>query len=139
HSISCPPCHFIASVRGACRRPLHGLWILLAAVPLFAAGRSEIKNGQFYVGGEPFYVRAVGYAPWRPHQHPGVSYVDTNRRWTAMDFERIKAAHFNTVRTWDALDTEELALAQKNGLMVLQGIRLDPHQNFSDPHNLASG
>jgi len=54
----------------------------------------------------------------RPHQRPGVSYVDTNRRWTAMDFERIKAAHFNTVRTWDALAPEELALAQKNGLLV---------------------
>ena len=77
----------------------------------------------------------MGYAPWRPHQHPGISYTDTNRHWTELDFERIKAAHFNTIRTWDALDPEELALAKKYDLMVLQGIWLDPKQDFSDPHN----
>ncbi len=106
-----------------------------AVQPLRAATRVEIKNGQFYVDNLPFYVRGVGYAPWRPHQRPGVSYVDTNRRWTAMDFERMKAAHFNTIRTWTALGPEELALAAKNGLMVLEGIRLDPKQDFSDPRN----
>ena len=41
----------------------------------------------------------------------------------------------NTIRTWDALDPEELALAKENGLMVLQGIWLDPKEDFSDPHN----
>ncbi len=107
-------------------------------VPRLYAARAEIRNSRFYVDGEPFYVKGVGYAPWRPHQRPGVSYVDTNRGWTELDFERIKAAHFNTVRTWDALDPEELALAQKNGLMVLQGIALDPRQDFSDPHNQQS-
>src|SRR5258706_4472905 len=114
-------------------------WKLVAglsfmAIPLLAT-RVEIRGGRFYVDNEPFYVRGVGYAPWRPHQHPGVSYTNTNRRWTQMDFERMKAAHFNTVRTWDALDPEELALAKTNGLMVLQGIWLDPKQDFSDPHN----
>jgi len=59
----------------------------------------------------------------------------TNRRWTELDFRRIKAAHFNTIRTWDALAPEELALAKKYGLMVIQGIWLDPRQNFADPHN----
>lgn len=118
-------------------------WILLLLslttyhLPLEAA-RVEIREGRFYVDGEPFFVRGVGYAPWRPHQRPGVSYTDTNRRWTKMDFERIKAAHFNTVRTWDALDPEDLTLAKANGLMVLQGIWLDPKQDFSDPHNQQS-
>ena len=90
---------------------------------------------KFYVDGAPFYIRGVGYAPWRPHQQPGVSYTGTNHRWTKMDFERIKAAHFNTVRSWDALEPDELALAKANGLMVLQGIWLDTKQDFSDPHN----
>ena len=110
------------------------LLLLLLCSPSYAS-RVEIREGRFYVDGEPFYVRAVGYAPWRPHQHPGVSYTDMNRHWTQLDFERIKAAHFNTIRTWDALDPEELALAKENGLMVLQGIWLDPKQDFSDPHN----
>jgi len=99
------------------------------------AAKVEVRDGRFYVDGEPFYVRGVGYAPWRPHQHPGISYTGTNRRWTKMDFERIKAAHFNTVRTWDALDPEDLKLAEANGLMVLQGIWLDPKEDFSDAHN----
>jgi len=30
----------------------------------------------FYVDGEPFYVVGVGYYGLRPHQRPGVSYVD---------------------------------------------------------------
>jgi hypothetical protein len=108
--------------------------LLLLSANAFAA-RTEIRHGRFYVDDEPFYVRAVGYAPWRPHQHPGIEYANTNRRWTDLDFARMKAAHFNTVRTWHALSGEELALARKHGLMVLQGIWLDPKQDFSDPHN----
>jgi hypothetical protein len=100
-----------------------------------AAARSEIRNGQFYVDGEPFYVVGVGYNSLRPHQQPGVSYAETNKRWTEMDFKRIKAAHFNTIRTWDALEPSELALAKKYGLMVLQGIWLDPNQDFSALQN----
>jgi hypothetical protein len=99
----------------------------LFAVPAFAS-RVEIHEGRFFVDGLPFYVNAVAYGPWRPHQLPGTSYTDTNRR--------IKAAHFNTIRTWESLDPESLALAKAHGLMVLQGIRMDPRQDFSDPHNL---
>jgi hypothetical protein len=113
---------------------LSALCLLLSALPSSAA-RSEIRDGRWYLDGQPFYVKAVGYAPWRPHQHPGVSYTDTNRHWTELDFQRMKAAHFNTVRTWDTLDPEELGLAKKYGLMVLQGIWLDTKQDFSDPHN----
>ena len=101
--------------------------------------RVEIRDGRFFVDGSPFYVRGVGYAPWRPHQHPGVSYTGTNHRWTKMDFERMKAAHFNTVRTWDALEPEDLALAKENGLMVLQGIWLDPKAGFFRSAQSAGG
>ena len=99
-----------------------------------SAARVEIRNSQFYVDGEPFYVVGVGYNSLRPHQSPGVSYAETNRHWTDLDFRRIKAAHFNTIRTWDDLAPSELALANRNDLMVLQGIWLDPRQNFSDSH-----
>jgi hypothetical protein len=107
----------------------------ILAAGVVSAARVEIRHGRFFVDDQPFYIRGVGYAPWRPHQHPGTSYTDTNRRWTRMDFERMRAANFNTVRTWDALDPEELALAQANGLWVLQGIWLDTKQDFSDPRN----
>ncbi len=111
--------------------------LLTSSFPVWAS-RSEIRNGRFYVDNEPFYVRGVGYAPWRPHQHPGVSYTDANRHWTALDFQRMKAAHVNTLRSWDALAPQELALAKQYGLMVLQGIWLDPRQDFSDHRNQES-
>src|SRR3954464_12213830 len=109
--------------------------ILFCALRTADCARVETGGTQFYVDGEPFYVVAVGYNSLRPHQRPGTSYAETNRRWIELDFKRIKAAHFNTIRTWDALEPSELALAKKYGLMVLQGIWLDPHQDFSDPHN----
>ncbi len=112
--------------------------ILNFALPARSASRVEIHEGQFYVDGEPFHVKAVGYNSLRPHQRPGATYTGVNYKWMDADFERIKAAHFNTIRTWDALAPGELELAKKHGLMVLQGIWLDPKQNFSDPHNQES-
>ena len=114
---------------------IFAICILPFATSISESSRSEIRNGQFYVDGEPFYVVAVGYNSLRPHQKPGVSYAETNRKWIDNDFRRIKAAHFNTIRTWDALSPSELALAKKHSLMVIQGIWLDPRQNFADPHN----
>ena len=111
--------------------------LMALAFPAFAE-RAEVHDGRFYVNGRPFYVVGVGYAPWRPHQRPGSNYVGMNYHWTEDDFQRIKAAHFNTIRTWDALSPEELELARKYGLMVIQSIRLDPRQNFSDPRNQES-
>jgi hypothetical protein len=118
------------------KRRIFGLWFLIFGIcaPVRAA-RVEIRDGQFRVDGEPFYVVGVGYNSLRPHQKPGTSYAQTNARWMEMDFRRIKAAHFNTIRTWDALEPSELALAKKYGLMVIQGIWLDPQQDFSDIHN----
>jgi hypothetical protein len=107
--------------------------LLPFTLPYASASRVQIKNGQFYVDDAPFFVRGVCYSPLRPHQRPGLSYAETNRRWEALDFERIKVAHFNTIRTWYPLTPEELALARKYDLMVLQGIWLDPKQDYADP------
>lgn len=101
-----------------------------------AASRVEIRNKQFYVDGEPFYVRAVGYSGLRPHQRPDASYTSVNHTLIENDFARIRAAHFNTLRSFDALSREELEMAQKAGLMVLQGIWMDRRFDFSDSHNL---
>src|SRR5689334_22458267 len=79
------PSPFREKVAGGRMRVFPLLLLLLSTFSL--AARVEIREGRFYVDGEPFYVRGVGYAPWRPHQHPGVSYSGTNHRWTKMDFE----------------------------------------------------
>ena len=108
--------------------------LLFLAVPLFAA-RVEIREGQFYVDHSLFYVRGVGYSPLRPHQAPGGSYTGINFALIDKDFERIRAARFNTLRTWEPLSREELALAKKHGLMVIQVLRLDGRQDFGKPAN----
>ena len=95
------------------------------------ANRIKIKGDWFYLNGKRFFVNAVGYSGWRPHQWPGTDKV--NLKLVDLDFKRIKEAGFNTVRTWAALSEEELKLARKYNLFVIQGIWIDPNLNFSDP------
>jgi len=90
----------------------------------------EIKGEWLYLNGEKFFINAVGYAGWRPHQWPGTDKVDL--KLVDLDFRRIKEAGFNTIRTWAALSPEELSLAKKYNLYVIQGIWIDPTHDYSD-------
>lgn len=90
----------------------------------------EIRGDKFYLDGKPFFINAVGYAPWRAGQWPGTDNVNIDI--IEYDFKLIKEAGFNTIRTWEFLNEEELALASKYGLYVIQGIWLDPNVDFSD-------
>lgn len=91
----------------------------------------ELRDGQFFVAGEQFVIKAVGWDPARPAELPW------NRRFVAAevdaDFRRIHEAGFNTVRTWAPMRTEELELAARNQLRVLQGIWTPPDADFRDP------
>lgn len=90
-----------------------------------------IRDGWFWVDGERFLIRSVGWDPARPGELPW------QRPFRAAeleaDLERIQAAGFNTVRTWAPLRPEELALVAKHRLRVLQGIWIDPAGSFADP------
>ncbi len=99
-------------------------------VSLFRDGIS-IHGDKFFLNDKPFFINAIGYAPWRPGQWPGLDQV--NGKLIEADFQRIAKAGFNTVRTWDALSSSQLSLAQKYGLKVIQGIWLPPDRDFSDP------
>ncbi|MCD6093265.1 MAG: hypothetical protein J7J51_00500 [Candidatus Omnitrophica bacterium] len=104
---------------------------ILISVKGVEGANIEAKGDWFYVNGKRFFVNAVGYSGWRPHQWPGTNKV--NLELVDLDFRRIKEAGFNTVRTWAALDEEELRLAQKHNLFVIQGVWIDPKLNFSNP------
>jgi len=93
--------------------------------------RVEVHDGWFYRGGEKFLVKAVGYDPARPGELPWA--VDSARGLLEDDLERIRAAGFNTIRTWESLSRDELAMAERQDLMVLQGIWVDPAGDFGDP------
>ncbi len=90
--------------------------------------RVEIRGEWFYVDGEPFLIKGIGYSPYRPGQVPWKDKVDL--ALMAKDFERIREAGFNTLRTWSPLSPEALTLAEQHGLMVLQGIWIERGSNY---------
>ncbi len=97
--------------------------------PQAGAHRVEVRGEWFYVDGEPFLVKGIGYSPYRPGQVPWRDQVDL--AVMERDFQRIAAAGFNTIRTWSPLRPEALALADRYGLMVLQGIWVERQGNYS--------
>ncbi|MBI4355408.1 MAG: hypothetical protein HY597_03010, partial [Candidatus Omnitrophica bacterium] len=96
------------------------------------APRVEIRDGWFYVDGERFLIKGVGYSPWRPGTLPWRQRVGSGLM--ARDFERIRDAGFNTLRTWSPLTPDELALADRYGLMVIQGIWIDQYRDYTSPN-----
>jgi len=94
-----------------------------------AVKQVEVRGEWFYVDGEPFLVKGVGYSPYRPGQVPWKDRVDL--AVMERDFQRIADAGFNTIRTWSVLPADAVALADRYGLMVLQGIWVDPHGNYA--------
>jgi hypothetical protein len=91
----------------------------------------EVKGDWIYVDGEKYFIKGIGYSGWRPYQLPWQERPDP--KLMENDFRLISEAGFNTIRTWSALNAQELALARKYGLMVMQGIFVDPTRDFASP------
>ena len=124
----------VNSIRSAPARGVIGLLLVLSMGPEPAqsqtgARRVEVRGEWFYVDGEPFLVKGIGYSPYRPGQVPWRGQVEP--AVMERDFQRIAAAGFNTLRTWSPLSPEALALADRYGLMVLQGIWVDRQANYA--------
>lgn len=92
-------------------------------------GRVEIKGDWIYVDGEKFFVKGVAYSPYRPRRDPR---YDTPAPLAILerDMKFIREAGFNTLRTYDALSERELILAEKYGLMIIQGLCVPQNANF---------
>ncbi len=103
----------------------------LAAEPDPAPARVEIRGEWFYVDGEPFLVKGVGYSPYRPGHTPWKNPVDL--ALMEQDVQRIRDAGFNTIRTGFPLPPEALDLADRYGLMVLQGLWVQGDQGVGTP------
>jgi len=102
-----------------------------AVVQQVSMPQIEVEGDWIYVDGEKFFVKGMGYSGWRPHQLPWQERPDPILMEN--DFRMISEAGFNTLRTWSALTADELALARKYGLMVMQGIFVDPTRDFASP------
>ncbi len=92
----------------------------------------EIKDGFFYLDGEKFFVKGIGYEvsalpgelPWEKTFNPGQLHFD---------IQRILSAGYNTIRTWAPFTDQELSLLQDYNIKIIMGIWVDPHGDFSDP------
>ena len=94
-----------------------------------ALARVQVRGEWLYVDGEPFLIKGIGYSPYRPGQVPWRDRLDP--AVVEQDFQRITAAGFNTIRTWSPLPPEILELANQHGLMVLQGIWVEQHGDYT--------
>lgn len=91
----------------------------------------SVRDGWFWVDGERYLIRGVGWDPVRPGEVPWQRHLRPDE--LDADLSRIRAAGFNTIRTWAPLTPEELELASRHGLRVLQGLWIPPDGDFAAP------
>jgi hypothetical protein len=108
-------------VTAACPDAVHAL-----AVPDVLLAR-----GHFYLHGSPFWVKGVGYSPFRPRQVPRVDRYGS-QEVLRQDMQRIRDAGFNTLRTWTEMPDRVYELAAEYDLQVLSGVGLQLG-DLSDP------
>jgi len=103
--------------------------VAILALKICMAQNVQITNGWYYIDGQKFFVKGIGYETHtRPGQVPWVYKFDADL--IRFDLERIKNAGFNTIRTWGAITEEELKLVEESGLKILFGIWIDPAGDF---------
>ena len=97
----------------------------------------EVKNNSFYIDGQKFFVKGIGYEagalpgqlPWSRTYNPGQ---------LQFDIQRIISGGFNTIRTWAPLTAQELNLLQQYNIRIIMGIWIDPNGNFADAQFVSS-
>ncbi|MDP1994473.1 MAG: hypothetical protein Q8K40_04420, partial [Ignavibacteria bacterium] len=74
-------------------------FVAILALKICMAQNVQITNGWYYIDGQKFFVKGIGYETHtRPGQVPWVYKFDADL--IRFDLERIKNAGFNTIRTW---------------------------------------
>ena len=89
----------------------------------------EIKNNSYYIDGEKFFVKGIGYEGILPGQSQRTYNPDLLR----FDMQRILSGGFNTIRTWGAFTKQELEILKEYDLKIIMGIWINPEGNFSNP------
>ncbi len=90
--------------------------------------RIDAVGDSIYIDGRKFFVKGVGYSPFRPGMYPGARVpLDI----VEADFKRIRDAGFNTLRVWGVMPEEQITLADKYGLKVIQAAGVSPNANFA--------
>ncbi len=99
----------------------------------FAVSKIEIKNNWYYLNGEKFFIKAIGYEIGaRPGQHPYQGVRADDLDLLAFDLKVIKEAGYNAIRTWSAYSEAQLKLVQASGLKLIMGLDVNPEKDYGD-------
>lgn len=106
--------------------------VLLLLFPFLGlAQHVAIKNNSFYIDGQKFFVKGIGYEPGAtPGKLPWERTFDPIQ--LRFDIQRILAGGFNTIRSWAPFTAQELDILQQYDIKIIMGIWIDPNGNFSD-------
>lgn len=88
----------------------------------------EVKDKSFYIDGQKFFVKGIGYEGILP----GQSHRVFNPELLRFDMQRILSAGFNTIRTWGAFTEQELEVLKEHDVKIIMGIWIDPAGNFTN-------
>jgi len=108
---------------------------LLISIFGYSQSRSkiEIKDNWYYLNGEKYFIKAIGYEIGaRPGQHPYNDVRTDDLNFLKFDLKAIKDAGFNAIRTWSQFTEPQLKLVQNSGLKLIMGIDIDPEKNYGD-------
>ena len=108
----------------------------LAVISGFAQSKStiEIKNNWYYLNGEKFFIKAIGYEIGaRPGQHPYQGVRADDLDLLKFDLKVIKEGGYNTIRTWSQFSEAQMKVVQASGLKLIMGLEINPEKDYGDP------
>jgi hypothetical protein len=108
----------------------------LSVISGFAQSKStiEIKNNWYYLNGEKFFIKAIGYEIGaRPGQHPYQGVRADDLELLKFDLKVIKEGGYNTIRTWSQFAEAQMKVVQASGLKLIMGLEINPEKDYGDP------
>jgi len=94
----------------------------------------EIRDKWYYLNGEKFFIKAIGYEIGaRPGQEPYSPGITEDLDLMKFDLKVIKEGGYNAIRTWKQFSEPQLQLVQNSGLKLIMGIAINPDGDYSDP------
>ncbi|MDD5183651.1 MAG: glycoside hydrolase family 2 TIM barrel-domain containing protein [Paludibacter sp.] len=120
------------------KRRLKILFIIIQLTFCFSYAQSksklEIKDNWYYLNGEKFFIKAIGYEIGaRPGQHPYSGVRADDLDLMKFDLNEIRKGGYNTIRTWSQFTEPQLKLVQASGLKLIMGIDIDPAGDYGNP------
>lgn len=106
----------------------------ISAVNSQSKTKIELKDNWYYLNGEKFFIKAIGYEIGaRPGQHPYEDKKNDELDLLKFDLKEIKKGGYNTIRTWSQFSENQLKVVQESGLKLIMGLDVNPEKNYGDP------